>query len=110
MSSAIDRSARLNLLYRAADRNVDRDLTLLCRLIEAKRSMPRKVHGWKISACPLTTSALVTADEGVLATWETEQQIYFATLIRGSTWPSTPGRARGRRGPQAFRDRSQQPG
>jgi hypothetical protein len=83
MSSAIDRSARLNLLYRAADRNVDRDLTLLWSADRGETFNAAPVHDWKINACPLTTSALVAAEEGVLATWETEQQIYFATLIAG---------------------------
>ena len=90
MSSAIDRSARLNLLYRAAERNVDRDLTLLRSADRGESFTVTPVDGWKINACPLTTSALVTADEGVLATWETEQQIYFAPLAADRPGPPRP--------------------
>jgi hypothetical protein len=38
------------------------------------------VHNWQINACPLTTSAVFAVEDGVLAAWDTEQQIYFAAL------------------------------
>jgi len=107
MSSTIDRSARLNLLYRAAGQNVHRDLTLLWSADRGESFTAAPIHGWKINACPLTTSALTTAEEGVLAAWETEQQVYFATLIAGQPGlprPVVQGAAAVRRHPAIARN------
>jgi hypothetical protein len=107
MSSTVDRSSRLHLLYRAAGGNVDRAVTLLWSDDHGESFSSMAVHEWKINACPLTTSALVVADDGVVAAWETERRIYFETLRPGQPGaqrPSMQGSAAAQRHPVVARN------
>jgi hypothetical protein len=107
VSSSIDRSSKLHLFYRAAGRSVDRDMTLLTSADHAESFTAMRVHNWNLNACPLTTSALVAVNEGVLAAWETEQQVYFETLIpegRRKARPIAPSGVAVRRHPAIGRN------
>ena len=43
-------------------------------------SAPVRLQPWELSACPMTTFAMAAGSDGIIAAWETEQQIYSATL------------------------------
>jgi hypothetical protein len=80
MRALIDRAGALHLLYRAATDGVNRDATWLTVPGDAPVRPPVRVHAWRLEACPMTTFALAEGTGGILAAWETQQQIYSATL------------------------------
>jgi hypothetical protein len=79
MRALIDRAGTLQILYRAATDAINRDATWLTVGGKPERP-PVRVHAWRLEACPMTTFALAETKEGLLAAWETQQQIYSATL------------------------------
>lgn len=81
MASAVDGS-NVYLLFRSAAQNVNRDVTLLASRDRGVSFSATKVHPWNVNACPLTTSTLTLTENGVLAAWETEQQVYVEAFHR----------------------------
>jgi hypothetical protein len=79
LRSTFDRSGILHVLYRAATGGNRRDTTWL--MVQGKTSRePIRVHGWDLQSCPMSTFALADTDDGLVAAWETAQQIYSTTL------------------------------
>jgi hypothetical protein len=74
-----DRTGTLHVLYRAATDGSHRDTTWL--MVQATTSSaPIRVHPWELQSCPMSTFALTETPDGLLAAWETAQQIYSTTL------------------------------
>jgi len=70
---------RLQILYRAAGGGVHRDAMWLT--VGPKGAQPPvRLQEWNLPACPMTTFAMAVAPSGILAAWETQHQIYAATL------------------------------
>ena len=80
MRALIDRAGGLQILYRAATDTINRDATWLTVGGGEPARPPVRVHAWRLEACPMTTFALAEGTGGILAAWETQQQIYSATL------------------------------
>jgi len=79
LRAMFDRSGTLHVLYRAATGGSHRDTTWL--MIEGKTSRPPiRVHPWDLQSCPMSTFALADTPDGLVAAWETAQQIYSTTL------------------------------
>jgi hypothetical protein len=79
LRAMFDRSGILHVLYRAATGGSHRDTTWL--MVEGKTSRPPiRVHPWELQSCPMSTFALVDTPDGLVAAWETAQQIYSTTL------------------------------
>ncbi len=68
------------VLYRAATANVNRDMVLLVSRDHGRTFLASRVHSWKISYCPMTSEALTEGPAGPIGAWETEGQVYFATI------------------------------
>jgi hypothetical protein len=79
LETLIDRRGQLNVLYRAAGDNVHRDAMWL-RLVRGSAAAPIRLQAWQLPACPMTTFAMTHRDPGIVAAWETQQQIYSAVL------------------------------
>jgi hypothetical protein len=79
MRALFDRSGTLHVLYRAATDGTHRDTTWL-RVDGTVARATVRVHPWQLEACPMSSYALVETAEGLVAAWETAQQIYSATL------------------------------
>jgi hypothetical protein len=75
----VDGKARLQVLYRAAGAMTHRD-AMWMTIDPQGASTPVRLQPWELPACPMTTFAMAAASEGIVAAWETEQQIYSATL------------------------------
>jgi len=74
-----DRSGILHVLYRAATNGNHRDTTWL--MVQGTTSRPPiRIHPWELESCPMSTFALTETPGGLVAAWETAQQIYSTTL------------------------------
>jgi hypothetical protein len=79
-----DKNGRLAIVYRAADANANRDMILLVSTNHGQSFESRVLGKWHISTCPMSTQALGDGPEdGLLAMWETEGQVYRAILNTG---------------------------
>jgi hypothetical protein len=79
LRAMFDRSGILHVLYRAATGGSHRDTTWL--MVDGKTSRPPiRVHPWELQSCPMSTFALADTPAGLVAAWETAQQIYSTTL------------------------------
>ncbi|HVD91799.1 MAG TPA: hypothetical protein VNC21_05935 [Vicinamibacterales bacterium] len=74
-----DAPARLQILYRAAGGGIHRDAMWLT-VRPSGGPAPVRLQPWELPACPMTTFAMAAAEDGIVAAWETQQQIYTAVL------------------------------
>src|SRR3954465_1535800 len=79
MRALFDRSGTLHVLYRAATNDPNRDTTWLM-IRDGSPLPPVRVHPWELQSCPMSTYALAESGDGLVAAWETAQQIYSASL------------------------------
>jgi hypothetical protein len=79
LESLVDARGRLQILYRAAGGGIHRDAMWMT--VDAKgASTPVTLQPWELTACPMTTFAMTDGPDGVVAAWETQQQIFTALL------------------------------
>jgi hypothetical protein len=74
-----DSRGRLQILYRAAGAMVHRD-AMWMTIGPQGASAPVRLQPWDLPACPMTTFAMAAAPGGIVAAWETQQQVYSALL------------------------------
>ena len=79
MRALFDRDGALHVLYRVATDDKRRDTAWLMMRGTTARP-PVRLHPWEIQSCPMTTYALAEAGDGLVAAWETAQQIYSTSL------------------------------
>jgi hypothetical protein len=79
MRALFDRNDSLHVLYRVATDEKRRDTAWLMIRGAAARP-PVRIHPWEIQTCPMSTYALAETNDGLVAAWETAQQIYSASL------------------------------
>ena len=91
-----DSNGKLHVLYRSANRVVNRDTYLLTSDDIGASFRGKKVHKWTVGQCVASTAALSQGPSGVLAAWETTRQIYFAAVDPESSEMGTPTSAPGR--------------
>ena len=89
LDALIDARGRLQVLYRSAMGGVHRDATWLT-IANGKATAPVTLQPWELPACPMTTFAMAEARDGIVAAWETQQQVYTATLNADGRVASTP--------------------
>src|SRR4051812_27697420 len=80
VETIVDTGGRLQLLYRAAGGGVHRDAMWLT----PGAPSPITLQPWELPACPMTTFAMANGPDGIVAAWETQQQIYSAVLSPGA--------------------------
>jgi hypothetical protein len=97
MRALADGGGTVNLLYRAATDEVNRDMFLLASKDYGRSFDGARLHPWRLDACPLSTAALAEGRGGVISAWETNGQIYFAAA--GSAPTAAPGGGGGRKHP-----------
>jgi hypothetical protein len=90
MRALIDRAGNLQILYRAATEAIQRDATWLTVPRLGTARPPVRLHPWRLESCPMTTFALAEGSAGILAAWETQQQIHSTTLDPASGVASAP--------------------
>jgi hypothetical protein len=81
MRALFDRNNALHVLYRLATDAKRRDTAwLMIQGDDARAAEPVRIQPWEIQTCPMTTFALAETRDGLLAAWQTDQQIYSASL------------------------------
>jgi hypothetical protein len=82
-------------LYRSAQEVVHRDTWLLTSGDKGATFAGLKLHEWNEGGCPMSSFFLAEGKAGVLAAWETKEQVYFTTLGGGTGKPGRPVAAPG---------------
>jgi len=95
MRAFVDGKGVLSILYRAAGDEVNRDSTLLVSRDEGASFQSTMLQPWKIAMCPMSSYALAQGRAGLLAAWETEDQVFLATVQPQTAKFSAPSRAPG---------------
>jgi hypothetical protein len=103
MRAFADSRGALYVLYRAARQRVDRDIFLLTAARAGEPMEAKRLDGWKVPQCVMSTAAFAESPAGVLGAWETEGQVYFArvdpkTLTTGASF-APPGTSARRKHP-----------
>lgn len=103
MRGFADKKGTLYVLYRSASQVVHRDIYLLVSTDKGSSFRGEKVHPWEVANCPMSSMAFTESDEGTVAAWETDGQVYCARLDPSTAKPSAPlaapGKAKGRKHP-----------
>lgn len=98
-----DPNGTLYILYRAAREAIHRDMTLLVSTDQAKTFSSVDVAPWALNACPMSTDYIGEAGKNILIAWQTETQVYYATVStmgpRVSAAVPAPGPAADRKHP-----------
>ena len=68
---------RLWVMYRSATDFVHRDMYLLSSDDEGHTFHSQLGDAWEIARCPMSSAALAEGPDGVIAGWETADQVYF---------------------------------
>jgi hypothetical protein len=79
LEALADSPGVLQLLYRSAGATIHRD-AMWMTIGPQGASAPVRLQPWEMPACPMTTFALASGIDGIVAAWETEHQIYSAVL------------------------------
>jgi len=80
MKAFTDNRGNVFALYRGASENVNRNETLLVSTNGGADFEIAYQHEWKIAACPMSSASFSQTDAGILATWETARNVYFARV------------------------------
>jgi hypothetical protein len=85
-----DRSGAVYILFRAASEHVDRDETLLVSPERGAEFRIASTHKWRANICPMSSATLTEASGGILAAWETGDQVYWAKVTSKTMQVSEP--------------------
>ncbi len=103
MQALVDRDGNLYVIFRAARNASDRDITLLTSTNRGVSFQHSTVARWRVESCPMSSMALTEIPTGVVAAWETQQQVYFGLIKRGTATvlsiTAPPGQAPSRKHP-----------
>lgn len=80
MKAFADSQGNVLALYRAASEKVNRDEILLVSRNDGANFEIVHAHSWNIATCPMSSAFFSEITRGVLAAWETEGQVYYATV------------------------------
>jgi hypothetical protein len=84
----VDSQGALYVLFRAATRNVERDMMLVTSRDAGKTFKATSLQPWPVSTCPMSSESLFDTPAGVIAAWETKGQIAYARVDPKSLVPS----------------------
>jgi hypothetical protein len=96
MRAFADSAGAVYILFRAATEHVDRDETLLISPRPGADFTIANVHKWKANICPMSSATLTAANGGVLASWETDGQVFYANVNSKTMQVSEPTSPQGK--------------
>ncbi len=73
----------LYVLVRSATQMVHRDIWLLNSSDRGSSFQASNISKWEIGACVMSSEALLSSAQGVLAGWESEKQVYLGRVAAG---------------------------
>ena len=80
-----DRQGNVQMLYRAATEDVNRDMMLLTSKDQAKGFSGVRLDKWKLSTCPMSSASIADGLNETLYAWENQGQVYYSALKAGSS-------------------------
>jgi len=80
MRAFADSQGAVYILYRAATDMTERGETLLVSRKPGADFEVAYSHPWKATTCPMSSAALTESKSGVLAAWETGDNVFFASV------------------------------
>jgi hypothetical protein len=83
MRALTDDQGRLYVLYRAATDEIHRDMILLVSRDHGRHFVAERVAKWDVNACPMSTDFISRTRSGVLISWETAGQVFYASVTAG---------------------------
>lgn len=97
------------MTYRAADKGLERDELFLVSPEPGAQFHVALTSPWRASTCPMSSTTLTPASSGALASWETDGQVFFATIdgtTMKATSPISPERGPKKKHPVAVANRA----
>jgi hypothetical protein len=105
LKAFVDSRGALHVLYRSATAGVNRDIYMLTSKDTGKTFQNALVQKWNTPKCTMSSEAFSEGPAGVLAAWETENQVYFGKFAPAATQVprpvAAPGAGRERKHPAA---------
>ncbi len=80
MRAFADDRGSLYILYRAARESVHRDMYLLVSKDAGMKFRGSDIAKWELNACPMSTASINEGGSGVLLSWETAGQVFYADV------------------------------
>ncbi len=95
-----DPNGALSILFRSATNGgLERDLMLVTSRDGGEHFDGRRVHPWKVAACPMSSASMADGEGGAVAAWETAGQVYFSRVADFSNPVAPPDRPGNRKHP-----------
>jgi hypothetical protein len=80
MKAFTDKRGTLFLIYRAAEKYVNRDEYLLFSKDRGQSFNDRLLDGWKVQGCPMSSAAFTEGPGRVWTAWQSHAQVYYAPI------------------------------
>lgn len=90
MRALADSRGAVYILFRAATDMLGRGETLLVSRKPGAEFEVAYSHPWKATTCPMSSATLVEGQSGVLAAWETGDNVFFANVDPATAQVSRP--------------------
>ncbi len=84
MQAASDSEGNIYVVYRTATENKNRDINLLVSTDSGKTFKDKILDRWELNACPMSSMSFLETKNGMLAGWETEQQVRMTLIAKGT--------------------------
>ncbi len=82
LRAAADEFGNVFVLYRSAMNTINRDMYVLVSNDKGESFQATKLDKWEIGQCVMSSATFHRMTDGMLASWETEQQVKFARVDR----------------------------
>ncbi len=103
MRAFVDRKGQVQVLYRAATEEVNRDMIWLTSTDNGKTFRGARLDRWELSTCPMSSASIANGVNETLLAWETKGQVYFQAVTpapKGAAKPiAAPGNSETRKHP-----------
>jgi hypothetical protein len=91
-----DPNGSVYVMARSATNIVHRDIWLLTSSDRGASFHGSDISKWEIGACVMSSEALLSSPQGVVAGWESEKQVYFGRVPAGTSKVGAPVSAPGK--------------
>jgi hypothetical protein len=82
MRALTDEQGTLYIFYRAATDEIHRDMILLRSQNHGQHFVASRIAKWDLNACPMSTDFISRTLTGILISWETAGQVFYARRAR----------------------------
>jgi hypothetical protein len=80
MRAFADRKGTLYMLFRSAERGVNRDTYLITSKNQCDSFDSDRIDKWNVGQCPMSSFTLTESGGSVLSAWETDGKVFFSRI------------------------------